>query len=323
MQISQERPVVDGRKDSQPGYDCDSLESHGPAKLLLSSANRGWSSLSAELWSYSRGVIPWEGAQSDIRIWVDIRGSGSLVTRRASGIVDRTVTQRGTVWLSPAGWQEGSIDIADDLPEIVHIYLSPSRLFPTALGTEDLSVGALRYETAFEDPLLGEIAKAIASELQAETSSGKLLVESLANSMTARLLQHHNSAPAARSVTSPKGGLDRRRLLRVMDYIETNLERNLTLDSMASIACLSLQHFARAFRQTTGQPPHRFVSARRLERAKSLLTSCERPIVDIALSLGFSSQANFTRAFRQATGQAPGQYRQTAGSQLSKFSLTK
>ncbi|MGY8668742.1 AraC family transcriptional regulator [Bradyrhizobium sp. UFLA05-109] len=324
MPISRELSAAVGR--DVPQADCDSLERQSPARLLISSENRGWSGLSAELRSYGKGTIPWECPQSDIRICVDIHGSGSLVTRRASGIEDRTVTQRGTVWLSPAGWQDGSIDIADDLPEIVHIYLAPSQLLPTALGvdTGDLSASALRYETAFEDPLLGEIARAIASELHTETSSGKLMVESLANSMTARLLQHHNSTPATKSVPSPaKGGLDRRRLLRVMDYIETNLEHNLTLDSMASIACLSLQHFARAFRQATGQPPHRFVSVRRLERAKALLTSCERPIVDIALSLGFSSQANFTRAFRQATGQAPGQYRQAARSQLSQFSLTK
>ncbi|MDH2384940.1 helix-turn-helix transcriptional regulator [Bradyrhizobium sp. CER78] len=80
--------------------------------------------------------------------------------------------------------------------------------------------------------------------------------------------------------------------------------------------CWSLHHFARAFRQATGQTPHRFVSVRRLERAKALLTSCERSIVDIALSLGSSSQANFKRAFRQATGHAPDQYRQAVRSQL-------
>jgi AraC family transcriptional regulator len=83
---------------------------------------------------------------------------------------------------------------------------------------------------------------------------------------------------------------------------------------MASIACLSRFHFSRAFRQAVGQPPHRYVSARRLERAKALLTRGDRPLVDIALALGFSGQANFTRAFRQATGHAPGQFRQQSGS---------
>src|SRR4029450_13494502 len=92
-------------------------------------------------------------------------------------------------------------------------------------------------------------------------------------------------------------------------------EGDLSLDLMASIACLSRYHFARAFKQAVGKPPHRYVSARRLDRDKALLIQGERSLVDIALSLSFSDQASFTRAFRQATGQAPGQFRQVFGSQ--------
>jgi AraC family transcriptional regulator len=228
------------------------------------------------------------------------------------------------VWLCPAGWQEGSIEFADDLPEVMHIYLPPGQLSPSKLDVDsnDLALGALRYETAFEDPLLGGMARAIASELRAETSAGTLLVESLANSMAARLVQKHISASAAQSVSSPaRGGLDRRRLLRVLDYMEANLEGDITLDRMASIACLSRFHFARVFKQAVGQSPHRYVSARRLERAKALLIQGDRPLVDIALALSFSSQANFTRAFRQATGLAPGQYRRELGSRQHDSSL--
>jgi AraC family transcriptional regulator len=68
--------------------------------------------------------------------------------------------------------------------------------------------------------------------------------------------------------------------------------------------------------------PHRYVSAKRLERAKALLIHGDQLLVDIALALNFSCQANFTRAFRQATGQTPGQYRQTLGSQWREPSLT-
>ena len=118
----------------------------------------------------------------------------------------------------------------------------------------------------------------------------------------ARLLQPGTGAAA-------KGRLDLRRLFRVLDHIDRHLEGDLTLDGMASVACLSRFHFARAFRQAVGQSPHRYVIARRLERAKVLLIEGEAPLVEIALALRFSSQANFTRAFRQAAGMAPGQYR--------------
>ena len=96
-------------------------EKYGSAGLLLSSADRGWSGLSAELRRHSKGVIPWKGPQSDTAICVDVCGNGSLVTRRAAGIKDRRVANRGTIWLSPPDLQEGSVDIAEDLPGILHI----------------------------------------------------------------------------------------------------------------------------------------------------------------------------------------------------------
>jgi AraC family transcriptional regulator len=314
VEIQQEQLITASRNEPQPN--CGFWEGGVPGVLLSCSSNRGWSGLSAELRSHVKGVVRWQGAPPDIQVCVDIRGNGSPVTRRAFGIVERTVTRPGTVWLRPAGRWEGSTDVGDDLPEIMHIRLSPSQFSPDKLGIDiDDPAGALRYERAFEDPLLGAIARAIASELQAETSAGKLLVESLASSIAARLVQTHIGPQASQSVASPAtGGLDRRRLSRILDYIEAHLEGDLALDRMASIACLSRYHFARAFRQAVGQSPHRYVSARRLEHAKALLIRGDRSLVDIALALSFSSQANFARAFRQATGLAPGRYRRELGS---------
>ncbi|MDH2384955.1 helix-turn-helix domain-containing protein [Bradyrhizobium sp. CER78] len=304
-------------QNEAPSYCGDFWEKHGPSKLLLSSAYRGWSGLTAELRSHGKGVIPWKGPQFDTHICLDVHGRKSRITRQASGIEDCIVTARSTIWLSPPGWREGSIDIAEDLPGILHLYVSPSQFSPSKLGIDidASSLGALTYEAAFEDPLFGEMAHAIATELKSETSAGKLLVESLTNSMAARLIQKHVSTPIAQSCAlHARGGLDRRRLFRVLDYIEANLEGDLCVEDMASIACLSRYHFARAFRQSVGQSPHSYVSAKRLEHAKAMLISGNRSLIDIALSLSFSSQANFARAFKQATGLAPGQYRRQFGS---------
>jgi AraC family transcriptional regulator len=303
VRIPQEKPILRG------GYD---IEKYGPAGLLASSADRGWSGLSAELRSHSDGVITWKNTQPDTEICVDIRGSRSVITRRGGGIFDRTVAERGTIWLSPAGLQEEIIEISDPVPGILHIYLPSSAFLLDSLGADlDQSViGSLRYESGFQDPLLAEIAYAIASELRTETSAGRLLAETLASTLAARLVQNHVSPSPAREIPriSPEG-LDRRRLSRVLDYIEANLEGDLTVDRLASIACLSRFHFARAFKAAVGRSPHRYVSAKRLERAKALLIQGDQSLVDIALTLQFSCQANFTRAFRQVTGQTPGQYR--------------
>ena len=293
-------------------------EKYGSEGLLLSSVDRGWSGVSAELWNHRKGVIPWRSPQSDIEICVAIGGNDSVVTRRADKIEDRRFASRGTIWLSPPAWQAGSVDIAGDLQGILHIYLSLSRFSPSHLGAtiDEAAIGELDHETAFEDPLVAEIALAITSELQIQTSVGRLLVEALASSLAARLVQSHVREPSAHSFPHcTRQGLDRRRLFRVLDYIDANLEGDLSIDRMASIACLSRYHFARSFKLALGQSPHRYVSTKRLERAKALLLAGDRSLLDIALGLSFSCQANFTRAFRQATGKTPSQYRQRRGSQ--------
>lgn len=214
----------------QPGAPTDppekGSEKYGSAGLLLSSRDRGWSGLSAELRNHSQGVITWRGPQSDIEICVDLNGNESLVTRRSAGIEDRRVASQGTIWLSPPGWQEGSLEIAGDLAGILHIYLPLSRFSPSNLGAniDEPGISVLSYERAFEDPLLAEIAHAIASELQAQTSAGSLLVEALSSSLAARLVQKHFGASCDQSFPRlTREALDQRRLFRVLDYVEAKL----------------------------------------------------------------------------------------------------
>jgi AraC family transcriptional regulator len=303
VRILQDKPILRG------GY---GLEKYGLAGLLASSDGRGWSGLYAELRTHGDGVIAWKNTQPDTEICVDVRGSRSVITRRGGGIFDRTVAERGTIWLSPAGLQEDIVEISDPVPGILHIYLPSSAFSPNSLGVDQSVIASLRYESGFQDPLLAEIAYAIVSELRSQTAAGRLLAETLASALAARLIQNHVSRSPARGFPriAPEG-LDRRRLSRVLDYIEANLEGDLTLDRLASIACLSRFHFARAFKAAVGRSPHRYVSAKRLERAKAMLIHGDQSLVDIALTLKFSCQANFTRAFRGVTGQTPGQYRRS------------
>jgi AraC family transcriptional regulator len=287
-------------------------EEYGPAGLLMSSADRGWTGLSAELRRHGEGVILRKATRSDIEICVDIRGNGSVVTWRQGDVLDRTATRPGTIWLSPAGSRHEFTEISSPLPEILHVYLPPDRFSPESLGVDldEPAANALRCRGGFQDPLLAGIAFAIAAELKTQTSAGMLLADALAGALAARLVQNHRSFSTAQVLPpiAPPHGLDQRRLSRVMDYIEANLEGDLTLDRLASTACLSRFHFVRAFKAAVGRSPHRYVSARRLERAKMLLRG-DRPLVDIALALNFSCQANFNRAFRQMTGRTPGEYR--------------
>jgi len=106
-----------------------------------------------------------------------------------------------------------------------------------------------------------------------------------------------------------RGGLGAQRLRLVIDYIEANLDDDLSLAMLAEMAGRSLHHFSDAFRQSTGTPPHRYIMIRRIERAKILLLSTDMPVAQIAFAVGFASQSHFGAMFRALTGVTPLRFR--------------
>jgi AraC family transcriptional regulator len=93
------------------------------------------------------------------------------------------------------------------------------------------------------------------------------------------------------------------------DYIDVHLAEPLPLGQLAGLCALSEYHFARMFHLSFGLPPHRYLLARRLERAQQLLHSSHLPLGEIALACGFASASHFCNRFRQAFAATPGQYR--------------
>jgi AraC family transcriptional regulator len=76
------------------------------------------------------------------------------------------------------------------------------------------------------------------------------------------------------------------------------------------LAHVSPYHFARLFKHSTGLPPHQYVIACRVERAKELLRERDRlPLADVAAEVGFSSQSHFTRHFKRLVGVTPRRFR--------------
>src|SRR4029077_20174045 len=104
------------------------------------------------------------------------------------------------------------------------------------------------------------------------------------------------------SVVRSRGGLPPAVTRRVRDYIDANLDQNIGLDMLASTAGLSGHHFARAFRQSFGEPPHGYVLRRRIERAQEMLKQSDQPLSEIALAVGFSDHSHFARHFRPLVG---------------------
>jgi len=151
------------------------------------------------------------------------------------------------------------------------------------------------------------------SEMMSPTAAGRMLVETSSLLLAARLVHAHLDAGLFRFPIESRHRLDDRRLRRVLDYVEEHLSDDIAVADLASIACLSVFHFTRAFSSATGTPPHRYVSQRRLERAKAIIAAGGTSIAETALMFRFSSQSSFTRAFRRAAGVTPAEYRRALG----------
>lgn len=103
--------------------------------------------------------------------------------------------------------------------------------------------------------------------------------------------------------------LQKWRLKRVVEYIDTNLSNKVRLLDLATVAGLSRMHFASQFRAATGLAPHEFLLRRRIRRSEELLRSSPKSIVEIALAVGFQTQAHFTTVFKRFAGRTPRQWR--------------
>src|SRR5213080_3436753 len=99
---------------------------------------------------------------------------------------------------------------------------------------------------------------------------------------------------------------------RVIQTMHTQLHEVLTLEDLASVACLSPSHFTRVFRRLIGIPPGEFLSALRLQAARRLLLTTSLSVTDICFEVGYNSIGSFTSRFTHLVGLSPRLLRQRA-----------
>jgi AraC-like DNA-binding protein len=118
-------------------------------------------------------------------------------------------------------------------------------------------------------------------------------------------LRRQMPAPAQR------GGLPSGAMRRLQDHIGAHLSESIDLAELSAIAGLSVFHFARQFKLSTGETPHHYLVRRRVQRAQDMLASTDLSLSDVAFATGFSDQSHLTRHFRQLVGVTPGQFRRS------------
>jgi AraC family transcriptional regulator len=216
----------------------------------------------------------------------------------------------GSIMLVPAGspalWRwSGHKDS-------LHVYLEPALVARVAAEAFDLDPARLTVPPldAVELPQMRAAMGAVDAELTA-VGGGRLAAESLANVLAVHLIRHV-LAPR-RTARGRDGALPRGRLRAVVEYVEGYLDAGPTLEQMAAVAQLSPYHFARQFKAATGLPPHQYVIARRVERAKQLLQGGDDlSLAQVAARAGFADQSHFSHHFKRLVGVTPGRFRTPA-----------
>jgi AraC-like DNA-binding protein len=198
------------------------------------------------------------------------------------------------------GWQKPRV-----LTRVTYLYIDPKRF----ANDPDLRFAETEFTPRlfFFDPDLWETSQKLKAHAERPDAAQDGYAEALGLVLAHELLRLNRGV----SLTPPnvRGGLASWQRKRTAEYIEEHLRDGFSLSALAGIAGLSPFHFSRAFKESFGLPPYRYLNERRMQIARTLLARPDMPITQIALELGFSESGSFSTAFRKHSGFTPTDYR--------------
>lgn len=267
---------------------------------ILSSTQRSWSGVEIEYCQHNPDelVLP---ALSNHVVTLALENPHILRQER-DGRVHEELHVPGNINLMPAGqesrWQWNKSN------SCLRINLK-SQFIEKIAQTSELAHTSIELKNSFSirDTKLERIALLLLEELRLGGIGGKLYVDSLCNVLAIHLLRNYSTFEL--KPVRITGGLSRSTLQQVVEYIMENLETELALAELATVANLSPSHFARLFKQSTGVPPHQYVIQRRIEAAKHLLQQGENSVGEIAYRVGFANPSHLSYHFKRVTGIMP------------------
>lgn len=176
-------------------------------------------------------------------------------------------------------------------------------LVESVTGSREVDFGPV-HGSLVRDPTIDAVIRAAWFELTRNTAVTRLYADGIAQMLVAVLLRLKGER-----LHTDVGCLAPWQLNRVMDMMSQHGQCDLSIKDLADAVGLSPFHFARAFRISTGTPPHRRLVELRIERARQLLARSDLSLFDVALEVGYASSQAFARAFQTHTHMSPSEYR--------------
>jgi AraC family transcriptional regulator len=200
------------------------------------------------------------------------------------------------------GWQKPRV-----LARVTYFYIDPRG--PGVDHELNFAETELKPRLFFFDQDLWETARKLKAQGEKSDPDHRQYTETLGILLMHELLRLNSGVVTTREYL--RGGLAEWQQKRVAEYIEEYLSETIALAALAELAKLSPFHFARAFKQSFGLPPHQYLSSRRMEKAMRLLENPSTPVIQIALDVGFRDVSAFSTRFRKHTGLSPASYRRS------------
>ena len=194
-----------------------------------------------------------------------------------------------------------------------HIYIPPSAFdeVTTEMKLPKIERLSCGIELGQHDIVMLRLAQAILPMMMRPGEVTSLAADHIFLAIVAHLAATYGGfrSEALKPETRRRGTLTPLQERRVTDRLLGDLKVDTGLLELAALCGLSRSHFARAFRQTTGLPPHRWLLMQRVRQAKALLQATTLPLAEIALECGFADQSHLTRVFSRWVGLSPGAWR--------------
>lgn len=161
------------------------------------------------------------------------------------------------------------------------------------------------------DPIAASLGRALIPALNSPAQASALFVDHIALAINTHLAQAYGGLhmPVARR----NGRLSRQQEKRAKEFLISRSSDDVSIASVATECGLSRSYFIKAFKETTGKTPHKWLIDHRVQQAKELLVQDGTSIAVIAATCGFADQSHLTRVFTNVVGMPPGAWRRENG----------
>lgn len=274
---------------------------------MIKLSTRCWNGMNVSLTEYTctgRVLFHMEKNQESTRVGaqLDYVGRGRAEPRSAPNIPNPDVYRPRPIYLAPAEMELWG-------------HSRDARYLKCGLITFDLEMVQERLgifdslgpidtpRLRFSDDRLWTLISLLTDAIDDSDPTAQLYGDSLTTAIAARLFER------PKEVKGKEYGLSAIQLKDAISYLEAKMPAKVELATLAKLAGLSLSHYSRSFKASTGLAPYQWQLRARIERAKDLLINTNSCLEDIADATGFADAVHFGRKFRKITGATPAAWR--------------